>query len=154
MQLIKFARILNPHTAKISSKHLKEHQPPKSIANDIQKEWPLYVEIVDRLDVVDLNKFDLKHWWSVHKLKLPNMYKAARWILAVPCSTCDVERSFSKYKEILAPNRRCMNTDTVKWHNALYYNKKINVDQENDVDNEVDQDEEMLPLVLAEDEDD
>lgn len=138
MQLLRFARILNPHTAKVSSKLLKDHNPPKSVASEIEKDWELYVEIVDQMQAVDMSKFDLIHWWSLHKLRLPNMYNAARWMLSVPCSTCDVERSFSKYKEILAPNRRNMCVETVKCQNALYFNRHIpDANLEGEIENEV-----------------
>ena len=38
--------------------------------------------------------FDVLQWWEAMALRLPTMYTIARSILAIPHTSCDVERSF------------------------------------------------------------
>ena len=43
---------------------------------------------------------DVLQWWEAMALCLPTMYPIARSILAIPHTSCDVERSFSVWKRV------------------------------------------------------
>ena len=44
------------------------------------------------------------------------------WYLRVPANTCDCERSFSKYRDILSDKRRSMKPETIQRLNFMFFN--------------------------------
>ena len=59
-------------------------------------EWALYKACV----VPDNGDFDIHQWWDSMKDRLPTMYPYAIQTLCIPHTSCDVERSFSMWKNV------------------------------------------------------
>jgi len=57
--------------------------------------------------------------------------------LHIQSSSCDIERSFSKYKIIFEPSRQTMSQTTLKMLNFLYFN----CSEEDTVNDEIEEDD-------------
>ena len=53
-------------------------------------------------------QFDVLQWWEGMAVRLPTMYRIARSILAIPHTSCDVERSFSVWKRVRSDKQQGM----------------------------------------------
>mmetsp|Transcript_35349 Transcript_35349/g.59352 ORF Transcript_35349/g.59352 Transcript_35349/m.59352 type:complete len:129 (+) Transcript_35349:410-796(+) len=67
-------------------------------------------------------KFDILRWWEAMKERLPHMYKCARRILAIPHTSCDVERSFSIWKRVQSDKQENMKESTHKAYISFCFN--------------------------------
>ena len=98
MELAKQARILDPRLIGALSEDIGEYDlvfPPRLQSEIVQSgQWRLYRESV----AGNTSKFDILEWWEGISLRLPLLYPHARRILAIPHTSCDVERSFSVWK--------------------------------------------------------
>ena len=86
----------------------------------LQQEIEIYKTVIADPQV---SKEDPVKFWLGMKERLPNMAEHALVILAIPSNSSAVERSFSKYTEILAPRRSRLKEESIKQLNALYYNQ-------------------------------
>ena len=67
----------------------------------------------------DVDKRNLSHCLPLH---LPLLYAVARRVLAVPATSCDVERCFSSLKWVRDERQRSMKCDTHRAAVMLHYN--------------------------------
>ena len=88
-------------------------------------------------------------------MELPKLFELAKNFLHFPISTAAVERSFSKYNQLLTCDRQSLKESSIKALIFLYYNKNNNQDIENFLASEDDDDDIIrLSLALKDSEDD
>ena len=67
-------------------------------------------------------KFDILEWWEAMAGRLPIMYHYARRTLAIPHTSCDVERSFSVWKRVRSDKQYSMKEGTHKAYVSFCFN--------------------------------
>ena len=98
MSLAKEARILDPTLMAALPADIDQFpliSPPDIQGGIVESgQWKLYRESI----AATKPQFDILGWWEGMNGCLPLMYPCARRILAIPHTSCDVERSFSVWK--------------------------------------------------------
>ena len=100
MDFAKEARIFDPR--QLPNLPMDPAAYPLMLPNNVQAqvvdngEWALYKACV----VPDNGDFDIHQWWDCMKDRLPTMYPYAIQPLCIPHTLCDVERSFSMWKNV------------------------------------------------------
>jgi hypothetical protein len=90
---------------------------------------------------------DINDFWIINKTHLPKLYNLAKVFLHFPISTASVERSFSKYNNLLTTDRQRLKPETLRSLIFLYYNKNINA---NEILSENEEEEDIQVLQLEE----
>ena len=72
-----------------------------------------------------VSKCDVKGFWLAVKPRVPQLAALAWLLLAVPSNSADVERSFSRLKNVLTPQRQGLSDDSIKQLTALYFNDML-----------------------------
>ena len=81
-------------------------------------EWKVYRDSV----TPSTPQFDVLQWWEGMAVRLPTMYRIARSILAIPHTSCDVERSFSVWKRVRSDKQQSMAEGTHKAYVSFCFN--------------------------------
>ena len=81
-------------------------------------EWKVYRDSV----TPSTPSFDVLQWWEGMAVRLPTMYRIARSILAIPHTSCDVERSFSVWKRVRSDKQHSMAEGTHKAYVSFCFN--------------------------------
>ena len=81
-------------------------------------EWKVYRDSV----TPSTPQFDVLQWWKGMAVRLPTMYRIARSILAIPHTSCDVERSFSVWKRVRSDKQQSMAEGTHKAYVSFCFN--------------------------------
>ncbi|KAL0491201.1 hypothetical protein AKO1_002311 [Acrasis kona] len=68
---------------------------------------------VIELDESSLETFDLIGWWRDHQRDFPLLARAARDYLAIPLSSIDAERLFSKSSDVISSKRYSLHAETI-----------------------------------------
>jgi len=122
MVLAKQARLLDPRLLGTLPEDTGEYGlvfPPHLQSEIVQSgQWHLYRESVAR----NTPKFDILEWWEGMSLRLPLLYPHARRILAIPHTSCDVERSFSVWKRVRSDKQQSMKLGTHKAYVSFCFN--------------------------------
>ena len=122
MELAKQARVLDPTIMAPLPSDI--NQFPLIFPDNLQS---IIVDNGDR-DLYRANvhsstpKFDILQWWEAMKERLPHMYKCACRILAIPHTSCDVERSFSIWKRVQLDKQENMKEGTYKAYVSFCFN--------------------------------
>ena len=142
MNFFKAIRILDPLYFKLNEVNINE------IAIDFPELKSCFDEIVNyKLLCQDLrDTIDIKEFWLINKVHLPQLFNLAKIFLHFPISTASVERSFSKYNNLLANDRLRLKPETLKALIFLYYNKNVVSQDEEQLD---DEEEEFMILQLG-----
>ena len=123
MEFLRSARLFNPKKAEgmvLSVDNLQSVGGKlDECADDVKRELKLYEEII-KDDQVD--KENVASFWKAMEAELPRLSKLAKITLACPSNSSAVERSFSKYAGILAPDRMQLKLENIKKLNMLYFN--------------------------------
>lgn len=95
-------------------------------------EWNLYVNHLGPLAVKHNKdgKFDLALFWKSKESNLPELYKLASCYCTSTIGSCDVERSFSAYSEILDEKHRSLDESTIKAFHFLNWNLRMRYSNE------------------------
>ena len=108
MNFAKEARIFDPK--QLPNLPMDPTAYPLMLPNNVQAqvvdngEWALYKACV----VPDNGDFDIHQWWDSMKDRLPTMYPYAIQTLCIPHTSCDVERSFSMWKNVRSEKQHNM----------------------------------------------
>ena len=70
-------------------------------------------------------KIYILDWWEGMSETLPLLYAVARRALAVPATSCDVERCFSSLKWVRDERQRRMKCETHRAAVMLHYNGSL-----------------------------
>jgi len=101
INLFKSVWILNPVFFKMNQVDVDD------VSNNLK-------ELIPCLEEIEKNKIltktlrddvDIKEFWLHHRLELPKLFELAKIFLHFPISTAAVERSFSKYNQLLTSDR-------------------------------------------------
>ena len=144
MKLLKAIRILDPLFFKLNNVNFDECSRDFPELNNCLDEMAKYKLLCEDLR----DSINIKEFWSINKSHLPKLYALAKVYLHFPISTASVERSFSKYNNLLANDRLRLKQDTIRSLIYLYYNK--NVSNIETVSDEEEEDEEVLFVLVAE----
>ena len=122
MDFAKQARVVDPRQIARLSPEITQFPDifPSSIRDQVvdSGEWNLYRESIQP----DSQKFDLLQWWESMAPRLPIMYACARRTLAIPHTSCDVERSFSVWKRVRSDKQYSMQEGTHKAYVSFCFN--------------------------------
>lgn len=154
MDFFSRAKVFDPYQLATMGHDLDAYKFPKWINESLSEDWPIYTNIVKSLiPNTKPDDFKLEKWWTVFGKRMPGVFAVANWYLRVPATTCDCERSFSKYREILSDKRRSMKPETIQRLNFMFFNfsksDELEIERIVDLDennNEVDSDNEVLRL--------
>ena len=83
-------------------------------------EWEIYI---NTKHIIDQDKFDVLEFWKSWPGK--RLASIALRILYIPVSAVDVERSFSKYRDIFSELRRRLLPESTANLCCLYINQKL-----------------------------
>ncbi len=143
MKLLKSIRVLDPLFFKLNDVDLNEQIVDFPELKDCLDEMVKYKLLCDGLrESIDINDF-----WIINKTHLPKLYNLAKVFLHFPISTASVERSFSKYNNLLTTDRQRLKPETLRSLIFLYYNKNINA---NEILSENEEEEDIQALQLEE----
>ena len=67
-------------------------------------------------------QFGVLQWWEGMAVRLPTMYRITRSILAIPRTSCDVERSFLVWKRVRSDKQQSMAEGTHKGYVSFCFN--------------------------------
>ena len=81
-------------------------------------EWQMYQDIVARETIPD----DIATFWRSLQDRLPVLSALAKTYIALPVTSVDVERSFSKYGSVLSPLRCSLAPASLKSFCSVFYN--------------------------------
>ena len=82
-------------------------------------DWYLGEPIPDNPELQTLD------FWKAAIPRFPNLSPKVLELLSIPNGSCEVERSFSKLRNLQNPSRSLMSTDTLKMQMKLYINQDI-----------------------------
>ena len=85
----------------------------------LKAEWDVYWKLPTTASTPN---FRILEWWEGMATTLPLLYAVARRVLAVPATSCDVERCFSSLKWVRDERQRSMKCDTHRAAVMLHYN--------------------------------
>ena len=89
-------------------------------------EWKLYANAIGPTAVKkSKDGMDLILFWKSKAAELPELYKIASTYCTATITSCDVERSFSSYNEILDEKRRSLDPTTMKVFHFLNWNIRV-----------------------------
>ena len=80
-------------------------------------EWSTYLAVASSAQKTTPNEF-----WKAVEVRLPKLASAATSLLQLPAHSVDVERSFSKVKMLLTPQRLSLKKENVEQLLMLYHN--------------------------------
>ena len=89
----------------------------------LQVEWDAYWKLPP---VVATDRFSILDWWEGVSPTLPMLSGIARRVLAVPATSCDVERCFSALKWVRDERQQDMKEDTHRAAVLLHFNGIVN----------------------------
>lgn len=92
--------------------------PNDSLLNDLRQEFSEYMLYSPPESSVAPTEF-----WTSHSATWPVLSKSALSILAIPVSSVNVERAFSKLRVINRKERAAMMDKSVKMYTCVYYNQ-------------------------------
>ena len=94
--------------------------------NVTRDEWKLYANAIGPTAVKkSKDGMDLILFWKSKAAELPELYKIASTYCTATITSCDVERSFSSYNEILDEKRRSLDPTTMKVFHFLNWNIRV-----------------------------
>lgn len=94
--------------------------------NLTRDEWKLYANAIGPTAVKkSKDGMDLILFWKSKAAELPELYKIASTYCTATITSCDVERSFSSYNEILDEKRRSLDPTTMKAFHFLNWNIRV-----------------------------
>ena len=95
------------------------------ISSALRAEWAMYWQLADVL-VAEGSKFDILGWWKSMAITLPLLSAVARRVLAVPATSCDIERAFSSLKWVRKERQKGMSEDAHRLAVLLHFNGVVN----------------------------
>ena len=122
MDFAKQARVLDP--TQIGALPQDFATFPLIFAPNVQQkvvdngEWKVYRESVTPASP----QFDILAWWDAMASRVPTLYSIARRVLAIPHTSCDVERSFSVWKHVRSEKQKSMKEGTHKAYVSFCFN--------------------------------
>jgi hypothetical protein len=150
IQLFKSKRILDAVFFKINFVDFDEYTKDFPELKSCKEEMNSYKLICTDLD----EAVNTKQFGSLKKNKLPKLYNLAKVFLHFPVSTAAVERSFSKYNNMLSDESLSLKQSSIKSLVFLYYNKNIDNNNENPIIDDDDEDDVVLALQDTDGDDD
>ena len=128
MDVAKQARVLDPTQIGGMSHDISQypHVIPSELCPRIEQsgEWKSYLDSVQP----STQKFDILGWWEGMQERLPllyQLYQCARRTLAIPHTSCDVERSFSMWKRVRSEKQHSMQHGTHKAYVSFCFNGAV-----------------------------
>lgn len=120
MPFFEACRILDPQQLPLISNDRTKYLDVLPELRDCTDEWSTYLSIAS----TSLTKSP-QEFWNALCTRLPKLSQAALTLLAVPPHSVDVERSFSKVKMLLTPQRRRLTEENVERLVMLYHNANL-----------------------------
>ena len=68
------------------------------------------------------DQLDLTEWWKAQADHFPMLYKIALPMIQVPVASCEAERSFSQYADILSDDHQSLSEDSIHTLSMLKWN--------------------------------
>ena len=97
--------------------------PIGEVTAALQVEWDAYWKLPA---VVATDRFSILDWWEGVSPTLPVLSGIAWRVLAVPATSCDVERCFSALKWVRDERQQDMKEDTHRAAVLLHFNGIVN----------------------------
>lgn len=116
--LFKAVRVFDPRQLPVLSKTLTDFQAIPNITT-AAGEWQIYMDVAANQELPD----DVTSFWRATEDRLPKLAALAKAYIALPVSSVDVERSFSKYGSVLSPLRQSLSTDSLRAYCSVFYNQ-------------------------------
>lgn len=120
IDLFKSVRIFDPRQLPLLSKTFADHAQSVPTMMAATDEWQTYLDIASREIIPD----DITAFWRALEERLPRLAALAKVYIALPISSVDVERSFSKYGSVLSPLRQSLTQENLRAYSAVFFNNK------------------------------
>lgn len=75
--------------------------------------------------IPDNPEIDILDFWKAAIPRFPNLAPSVLQLLSIPNGSCEVERSFSKLRNLQHPSRSLMSLETLRMQMTLYFNQDI-----------------------------
>lgn len=123
----KAARCFDPEQLPVISHDLADYSAVTKLASSVsttemKNEWVLYMQIPAKDLPETLN---LEAYWYGMKTRFPIMSAIAKYVIWMPTTSVDVERSFSQYKHLLDDRRESLTEANTRKLMILYSNGDI-----------------------------
>jgi hypothetical protein len=96
-----------------------------NIVNDketeIEREFNEYLF----MDSPENTNLSVIEYWKSMQSRLPILSQIAFCYLSLSCGSCDVERAFSKFRDIQTTKRNLLSDKSINMYSVLNYNKDI-----------------------------
>lgn len=122
LSFFKSVRLLDPAQFLLLPHSFEDAVQGMPALGEMRAEWQVYENIISEMPLEQQKNPD---FWKAVEVRIPRLASLALALCKVPQSSADVERSFSKYNQILSPQRTSLTTRSLKFMNALYFNGAV-----------------------------
>ena len=125
MPIFKAAKMFDPYSFAVIQPAFIEFLKDLSELEACRTEYPIYLAIcLDYTGKVEMADGNLLKFWILFKGRIPNLFSLASWVLAFPTNTAEVERSISRYNNILTKDRNRLKEENIKALNFVQFNNR------------------------------
>jgi len=125
---VKACRIFKPQNTVLLSRHKEDYSAILGFAQISDDEFAKYINVIGSQAVqnsTDINPLDVLTFWKSVCDRLPSLHTLAKMYLSSVTTRADAESSFSKYNQILSPQRLSLSEDTIRMLEFLYWNLNV-----------------------------
>lgn len=128
IQFLKACRIFNPKNTVLLSTRKIDYSAVPGFDRVTDEEFLKYVNVLS-VEAVrnssDVKPLDILNFWKSIGDRAPQLAKLAQMYLFSVTTSADAERSFSKYNQLLTPQRTSLSESTLRMLEFLYWNLNV-----------------------------
>lgn len=128
IHFVKACRIFKPQNTVLLSRRKQDYSAIPGIEQISDDEFAKYINVIGPEAVQnssDINPLDVLTFWKSVGDRLPGLQILAKMYLFSVTTSADAERSFSKYNQILSPQRLSLSEETIRMLEFLYWNLNV-----------------------------
>jgi len=127
IQFVKACRILKPQNTVLLSRNKEDYNAIPGMSDIEVAEFVKYVDVIGPEAVrssssTSMTLTDIVTFWKSTSDRLPGLSRLAQVYIFAVTTSADAERSFSKYNQLLTPQRTRLAAETLRMLEFLYWN--------------------------------
>lgn len=129
IHFVKACRIFKPQNTVLLSRCKQEYSSIPGLSSISDDEFAKYTNVIGPEAIQNssnANPLDVLTFWKSVADRLPGLSILAKMYLFSVATSSDAERSFSKYNQILSPQRLSLSEESLRMLEFLYWNLNIN----------------------------
>jgi len=127
IKFVKACRILKPQNTVLLSRNKEDYHAIPGMSDIEVAEFVKYVDVIGleavrSSPVATVTLTDITTFWKSTSDRLPGLSRLAQMYIFSVTTSADAERSFSKYNQLLTPQRTRLAAETLRMLEFLYWN--------------------------------